>query len=245
MKSSNNYSLQINPSKLQLNQLKEWLINEHNESDEHKGFYCNWKSIQRSFEDKELVVLLSNDDPIGFATLIYTSEHTSEIQLFEIKPTFRGQGAATWFSIKLFDFFIKKKIYAVSLQCKPEESEAFWKKVGFIDMPEGIKFFAGTHLYKLLIPTLKPVLRSMHSTYVEVWNNEPFIARNEPSKWKWLPDINMETGIFKLPIIHPCRSDWRIRAIQNGDIIIDDKIKRFGNLEIDYGNFLIIEEFPK
>ena len=54
----------------------------------------------------------------------------------------------------------------------------------------------------------------------------------------------IENGRLKKPIIHPCRKDWRIRWTQNEKVIKDDKIKRFGNIEIDHSSYMIIMELP-
>jgi hypothetical protein len=243
MKNPGNYCISDRPTKSQLVEIEKWLIEERKSTSE--GFYCNWNSIKSCFESKNLVVFLSNDFPIGFACLRSNGELTAEISILEIKSNCRNQGLGDYFTKMLLDYLTKKNIYIAELQCAPEESESFWKKLNFLDVPDGVKFFLNKHLYKVLIPSQKPVEICDGSICIEIWDDEPHLTRNKPSKWKWVPDINTQTKKFKLPIIHPCNKDWRIKVIHKGTTIIDDKIKRFGNIEIDFGNFAIIRDIPQ
>ena len=47
-----------------------------------------------------------------------------------------------------------------------------------------------------------------------------------------------------MPIIHPCEKDWRIRWVKGNTIVVDSKIKRFGEIEIDFGPYMIIKRLP-
>ncbi len=238
------YSISFTPTQQHLDEIEKWLIEEQSATGD--GFYCNWTIIKSFFKKNNFAVISSNNLPIGFACWRHTSTLSGQINIFEIKPDFRKQGAGTYFTDKLLDFLIAQNIYVVDLQCVPPESESFWRKFDFIDVPSNIRFwdFRTQHLFRRLISHKQPTENYEGENYIEIWDAEPYATKNKESKWKWEIEINAENKTLKLPIIHPCEKDWRIRLIQKGKAVIDDKIKRFGSLEIDYGPYVIITELP-
>lgn len=236
------YSVTFTPTDQQVNEIEKWLIEERDSSNE--GFYCNWTIIKSFFKRGELAVLIVENNPIGFCCWRKTSELSGQINIFEIKPDFRGKGLGTLFAKELEKLFVSKNVCVIDLQCVPAESEEFWKKHSFIDVPFNIRYWDNQtkHLFKKLLPSLPEVSTHNGSNYIEIWDTEPIYTKHKESTWKW--DINSDTGKLPLPIIQPCEKDWRIKLVTNNKIIIDDKIKRFGNLEIDFGPYAIITQLP-
>ncbi|HTM92375.1 MAG TPA: GNAT family N-acetyltransferase, partial [Flavisolibacter sp.] len=183
---------------------------------------------------------------VGFACWQKTSEFTGQVNIFEIKPDFRSKGIGTYFTNRLLEHLLEKNTYVVDLECMPEGSESFWRKLGFKDVPSNIHCpdRETKHLYKPLIQCTKEVLSLHGNNYIEIWDNEPYATKNKEPKWKWNITVNSESKL-DLPIIQPCEKDWRIRLVLNNKVVIDDKIKRFGNVEIDHGSYAIIFEVPK
>lgn len=237
------YSISLDPITQHLEEIEKWLIAERDTNGE--GFYCNWTIIKNFYARNELVVLLVDNKPVGFCCWRKTSNLSGQINIFEIRPDYRGKGLGLSFTNKLLAFFVSKNIYVVDLQCVPENSESFWRKLGFIDVPPSIHFWdkQTTHLFKRLVPYQQQVQNHNGYNYIEIWDLEPYAAKNRESKWKWDLNITNEKKI-SLPIIQPCEQDWRIKFVQGGKVIIDDKIKRFGNIEIYNGPYAIITELP-
>jgi hypothetical protein len=193
-----------------------------------------------------LAVVFADSQAVGFACWRKTSEFTGQINIFEIKPEFRSQGVGTYFTIKLLKYLTEKNIYAIDLECMPESSESFWRKFGFKDVPPNIHYWNNqtVHLFKPLVPCAHGALNHNGIDYIEIWDNEPYATKNKESTWKWNLNLNEENKL-NLPIIQPCERDWRIKLVQESKVVIDDKIKRFGSVEIDHGPYAIIAEVPK
>lgn len=123
-----------------------------------EGFYCNLNTILSSYDLRQIAILIYNDQVIGFATWDINSIQIACIQIMEIKPVHRGKGYGEWFILRLFDYFIATGIVVVDVQCKPETSNPFWKKLGFIEFPSSY-YLPSTDkwLYRPLVPILTPI----------------------------------------------------------------------------------------
>jgi GNAT superfamily N-acetyltransferase len=238
-----NCSISFTLTKQELDEIEKWLIEERDNTGD--GFYCNWTIIENFYARKELAIISVNDHPVGFACWRKTSTFSGQINIFEIKPDFRGQGLGTYFTNKLLEYFVDKTMYALDVQCVPETSESFWRRFDFIDVPANIRYWdrQTIHLFKILVPCEQEVTHLEQSNYIEMWDFEPYGTKNRESKWKWNFKVDDQRKL-SLPIIRPCEKDWRIKCVEGGKVIIDDKIKRFGNVEIDYGPYAIITELP-
>lgn len=238
-----NHSVSFTPSTEHIEEIEKWLIEEKASSGE--GFYCNWSIIKNFFKREELAVLLVEDKPVGFCCWGTTSDFTGQINIFEIKPDSRGKGLGASFAKNLENLFISKNIYVIDLQCEPENSETFWRKFNFIDVPKNVNYWGNqtVSLFKRLVPAKQEVAIHNGSNYIEMWDAEPYAIRNKDSKWKWNLDLS-DVDKLSLPIIQPCEKDWRIKLVLEDKIVVDDKIKRFGGIEIDYGPYAIINKLP-
>lgn len=236
--------INLNPNENHLTNIEEWLIEEKNKFNE--GFYCNWNIIREAFTEKRLNIITENDFAIGF--IVYRiSDLTAEIVIAEIKPTERRKGIAKELINGTLEYFRTKEILVTQLFCSPENSEPFWKKVGFLNFPE-FPHNSQIRMYKPQIQTLELWNKSdlkNNEEVIELWNEEPHIAERINSKWKWELKYNSNTLILEKPIIFPAHYDWQI-CWRKGNLIIEkNKVKYFKTEEILNGNFIIIRELKK
>ena len=130
------------------------------------------------------------------------------------------------------------------LFCSPENSEPFWKNVGFLNFPE-FPHNSQIRMYKPQIQTLELWNKSdlkNNEEIIELWNEEPHIAERINSKWKWKLKFNSNTLTLEKPIIFPAHYDWQI-CWRKGNLITEKrKVKYFKNEEILNENFIIIRE---
>ena len=234
------------PTSNQIEEIKDWLIDEEKKYKE--GFFCNWDSIQHSFDDAKIAVLTCNKNSIGFITW-FEWEKVTRIQIAEIRPGYRQKGLGKFLSEKLFERLSKRGFIVLDLHCQPSSSEKVWKKLGFKRFPEAKDFerensASGRHLYKILVPHLKPTKSLALKESIELWYEEPHLARTEHAQLKWHPKFQKGTRNLIQPIIHPAKRDWQISWNRLEEIPKTDKIKYFSRNEIDFGNFIIISTLP-
>jgi len=231
----------INPSENHLNNIEEWLIEEYNRF--NKGFYCNWNIITNAFTEKRLSVITENDIAIGF--VVYRiSDLTAEIDIAEIKPAERKKGIAKELINSTLDYFKTNGTLVTQLFCSPENSESFWKNMGFLNFPE-FPHNSQIKMFKPLIQTLKLIDLSESENddeIIELWNEEPYRAERIEPKWKWKLNFKKDGFTLDKPIIFPAHYDWQI-CWRKGNLITEkDKVKYFKSEEILNSNFIIIRK---
>lgn len=221
--------------------IKTWL----QEEDEltGMGFYCNIETIESSFHKRKFLAICENKFPIGFAIWHYISDHVASVDILEIHPHHRNRDYARRLVNKLIDSFIDEGLLVVQLQCEPESSESFWRKMNFIDFPEGGSSRwnkLNAQLYRILVSHCEADSNVVSSERIELWNDEPYEVQDVKPNWTWPLEYSDDSESLKRPIIHPCHSDWRIRWIKDDIVVKDNKIKYFSEEEIDVGGFVII-----
>lgn len=109
-----------------------WLKDEHaNELGGYGGFYCNRSIIRRAARDSEMVVLLQGRAIIGFSVF-----HRSGIEIFEIRPKYRRKGHGSHFAGHLIQDLFASGSTHLNVDCVPQESQRFWRSLGFVDQEE-------------------------------------------------------------------------------------------------------------
>ncbi len=232
----------IAPTRFDLEKIKEWLIEEEQESNE--GFYCNWNIIEKAFNNDELITLNLKEKTVGF--LVWSKgEIYAEIDIMEIKPDYRKQGIGKLFFEQISEFFKQKGFLVIKLFCSPRESEKFWKKMGFIKFPDRGYSESDLTYFKPLIKVQTIVENQETDDTVELWDVEPYQKNNNQPKWTW--NINLDNGKLKLPIIQPCNCHWNLRWSKKGEMIREDKVKYFDTTEnrVEYSPFLYITNLIK
>ena len=228
----------FHPSKEHLADIQNWLIEEWNKT--NSGFYCNWNIIEDEYEKNNVAVIIENDLVIGFVVYgIY--ELRAVIDIAEIKPTERKKGIAKKLINDALDYFEQKGILVCELFCSPENSEPFWRKIGFENFPD-LPHISRINMFKPLVETLKPCDNAKSDTKISLWNCEPYQADNEKPKWNWDLNFVEDNETLTKPIIFPVSSDWQLELTKNGQKIASEKIKRFPIDFAGYGNFMIIQK---
>ena len=79
----------FDPTKNQIEEIKSWLIEENKVSKE--GFFCNWNSIQNSFKESEIGLIIVSESVVGFITW-FGNGYVTSIEIAEVKPGFTKKG---------------------------------------------------------------------------------------------------------------------------------------------------------
>ncbi len=240
-----NPKISFKPNSTHLEKIRAWLQDE--EASHGTGFFCNWHIITDSFENQKMAVLLLKTTPIGFITW-FEREKVTTIQIAEIRHGYRRMGYCRLLAEALFEKLLRKGKFVLELHCQPAASEKAWKKLGFARFPD-VDGFArynsehGRHLYRILVPYLKPTQATNIKDQVELWSVEPHYVDKASPKWRWKVKFDGTSDRLEKPIIFPAKKDWNIRRTRNGVILKDDKVKYFDRYEdIDFGDFIIIEK---
>lgn len=235
------YKIEINPSKKDLNEIKNWLKEEYELNGE--GFYCNWNIISNAQKTGTLIVFKIDNCCAGFVEWGKTYEFIIDINIFVIHPDYRGKGFGRIFYNLVRDHFKNDSTKVFKLFCEPTSSEEFWKKMNFYKLP---KFGYSQHeltYFSILVDTASSDYIE-GADIIELWDVEPvWVEDNEP-KWIWY--IENKNNELSLPIIHPCDCNWQIRWIRNGKVLKEEKVKYFteNNFEFYHDKFLIIRNLP-
>jgi len=230
--------LNFNPTEKHLADLKNWLIEEWNKT--NSGFYCNWNIIEDEFAENNVSVITDNGTAIGFVVYrIY--EFHAVIDITEIKTTERKKGVAKKLINGTLDYFKQKGVLVCQLYCSPENSEPFWKRIGFENFPV-LPHDSKINMFKPLIETLQPKDKAETGTSISIWNCEPYQADEKNAKWNWDLSFEIDNETLTKPIVFPVASDWQAELTKNGEKIISNKIKRFSVDMADYGSFMIIRK---
>lgn len=243
-----NVRISFKPTLAQCNEIREWLIAEEKKAP-LSGFYCNWNSIQYSFDDGKMAVITLEKGTIGFVTW-FNNDRVTKIQIAEIKPGFRKMGYGRLLTNALLAHLKEQGVIAVRLHCQPSKSEVAWRKLGFKRFPNVPEMSAlnnyeeGRNLYQILVPHTKLSKSKIPKESIELWAVEAYQADRYASQWKWLPKFVMGSRKLVSPIIAPAKYKWNIRWKINDQIIKDGQVKYFGNTGISYDTFIIIEELP-
>lgn len=218
-------------------QIRTWLYQEYEVNG--KGFHCHWDMIEKAFDENRINLISDSDLIVGF--LVYKlSDLVMDIKLAEIKPSHRGLGFGRKLVEKSFSAVRAEGIIVAELFCSPEESEPFWKKLGFNNFPN-LYNTKKIRMYRPLVPTLEPTETNNGSEVIKLWNVKPYLAGNSLPKWTWDLKFKSNSNELSKPIVHPAESEWQVSY--NGDIgIVENQmIKYFGCNCCEYDDFLIVK----
>jgi len=231
----------LEPTIIHLNEIKDWLIKEQNQS--NNGFFCNWNIIERSFERNELISLELNDSTIGFIVW-RQSDIFIEIDIIEIHYDYRRKGLGKTFFEMVLESYKEKGILAIKLFCTSRESELFCRKMGFIKFPQRGYSESDLTFYKPLIEVCENTETPNELNNIELWDVEPYQSSKKKPRWCWT--IDTQNGKLIKPIIQPCNVNWNVRWTKNGVIVKEDKVKYFSRENpIDFSPFMYIEKLDE
>lgn len=240
---SHNINVSFNPSQSHLNLIKEWLKEEYQRF--KRGFYCNWSSIESSYNEKCLAVIYFDDEPIGF-NAFFEWNLTATFNVVEIKQSWRDRGIGKILVDHCLDHLKSKGFSSVDLQCKPASSEVIWKRLGFDEYPSKLQRpYSTKRLFKILTPSIKLTKLGEAERMIELWDGEPHETKNKPATWRWELEFEGITSKLSLPIIQPAYHNWRIRLTVRSEVLIDTTVKYFNREDvIDCRDFIVIKALP-
>lgn len=236
--------INFHPTGAMLDQIEIWLkIELHREGE---GFYNNWKSICKAFDNSRVAILLLENTAIGFVTWSYDSDFTASIDIISIKSSERRKGYGNELVICLLEKFKESGYLCVDVECISPVSENFARQLDFIDFPKEVaqQHFDRDYiaLYKTLTQTLPVALCTNSINTIDIWDDEPHAAKSKPPTWTWNIIIDNNAKL-SLPIIHPICRDWQIRWTNEAGTSKTEKIKRFADERI-FGKFIILDTLP-
>jgi hypothetical protein len=224
----------------ELTEINIWLKSEVEESENNTGFFHNWNKIEKAKNEKKIFIIKNETDVLGL--LVWSSnEICVEIDIFEIKPSYRKNGIGGHFFYKVCKYWERNNYFVVKLFCEPKESEKFWKKMNFIKFPDINYSISKLTYYKPLIEIKETTNKNEINNKLELWNVEPHQIKNINPQWTW----NIEENNF-IPILNPCNPNWNIRWTKKGKIINENKVKRFSKkTKIEFNTFIYISELTE
>jgi len=99
-----------------------WLL-EQEQCEVHGSFLCNWNLTLEIHGEKQLIVAVLSDEPVAYIW--------KDFGILEVRESFRRMGIGK----RLVEFAMNharnEGEYAISIECAPETSIPFWKKMGF------------------------------------------------------------------------------------------------------------------
>ena len=228
--------LEFYPTEKHIVDIKNWLIEEWNKT--HNGFYCNWNIISKRFDKKNVILITDNNFPVGF--LVYSiSDFLSVIDIVEVKPSERNRGIAKKLINETLEYFKLKGVLVCELFCSPENSEPFWKRIGFKNFPD-FPYDSKLSMFKPLVESLKPTENGASKKTISLWNCEPYQVKDKNPIWIWNLDFMADGETLRKPIIFPAFKDWYVKFSVNDEIKESEQVKRFP-FKIRYsGSFMII-----
>lgn len=229
-----------NPSIKHYKEIEAWLIEEDNLYNE--GFYCNIDSVKQSFDLKKLIAITEDEQTIGFLTYYFLNDSVVNIVIAEIKRDRRKMGFGKVLLEKSCNYFIEQGALVTQLRCSPESSRKAWKKMGFMDFPEGMIRDSGLYLYKILVETTSLYSGNEDVERIDLWDFEDHYNQIGP-KWRWKLKRKPGSNFLIKPIIHPSGEEWSVSHNLNGEITEKTIMKNFNKKKYDAGYFLIIKEF--
>ena len=214
-----------NPTNKHLEDIEKWLKEEEEVSG--SSFICNWRIIEECYSEKRMIIMAKKNNVEAF--FIWSDGNkVVDCLIAVVKPALRGQGLGSRFIGEVLKCLRQDfGVWAVELQCKPLQSESFWRLNGFIDYPANHPRRAehGTHLYKNLFQDEKPVESKFQSVLLEIWCRAP-LGVSETDE----PDFQITTSLIKdnkfFPaIVFPVSNDWTVKIKVDGETITKGKVK--------------------
>ena len=132
----------VAPTQAQTETAIRWLRDEHlDELGGFSGFYCNRSIIRRAAREGDMRVLTEGRKVIGLAVF-----NQYGIDIFEIRPGYRRAGYGRSFAQHIIQDLFARGSTALNVDCVPQESERFWRALGFVDQEERYRSWGKTEL---------------------------------------------------------------------------------------------------
>ncbi len=192
----------------------------------------------------ELLILLHNKYPVGYASIRIESKYIAKIVLAEIHPQYRGKGYGRLLVDHILSLYKKKGCLVVEIESKNHDSDTFGTKMNFVDFPTNFRTKRKT-MYHILISNLEYATSINDADEViKLWDSG-VIRSNTPANWIWKIEYKDNSNLLKTPIIHPAHFDWKIQWSNGNEIFQNTIMKNFDSPPIEFGNYIIISELHK
>ncbi|QBO58403.1 GNAT family N-acetyltransferase [Chryseobacterium salivictor] len=201
---TNKYIINFSPTEQQMAEIYSWTTFPIN----------NWSSIDSSFRNKTLAIAIYENKVIGF--IAYKLEGASiYIEIVNTHPNFEKRGIARFLVGKIAELYSHSEYKAFYLFCAPNETQCFWKKLGFDYFPENQLKNRNERIWMFYIfgevCTIKKyaeIKKGEH--FVEIWNSELNTDSCDPN---WYTDIEFHDNTKKLkkPLLFFGDDKWQIR----------------------------------
>ena len=228
-----NYIIDFKPTEKDFEYIHEWLISTQS------GFLNNISAIYNSFKNNSFVTLKEDSKTIGFLTFFQESNFkTVRIGFFEIKKDCRKQGMGKFFMKEFLNVIEKHGSFVVELYCAPEDSQHFWRKIGFEDKIFSKSSTKSIWLYKILNLKLNGKNESDYEKEkITIWKEYGIENFNK----EFEIEVHKTTKLLYQPLIINGLNEWEIKW-QKGEIEKINQVKRITKDGLDYGDFIIIEK---
>lgn len=212
------------------------------EEDKELGhsFICNESVIVAAHSNKEARYWVSDDGEV-VAFLIYSqSGYCTTIDIVATDFRRRGRGFGKQL-VKLFEKEARESFVTAAfyLQCQPPESEGFWRRMGFVDLPEltqMTKMDRYKALYKMLHPL--PPNDIDPDVQIDLWDVDFY---------KGIPDTEQDFQVLLNANIDHTETlafhvydDQAIRVTVGG-MMREDKVKYSPLWEYREGSFVLLD----
>ena len=242
-----NFKFIAQPRDGRLEQITKWLQEE--KANTGTGFHCNISVINKAFKDKEAFCVTVKNEAIGFC-IVSPRGCTARIEIAEVCPAFRGSGAGRFMVENCLNTLTLRGVQVVDLECKPTESESFWRFMGFCSIPDGVDvnsfsaYNKPIKLFRPVCPAQEEILLKSSENVIELYDCEPWASRNRLPRWTWPVLTQDNSNMLKKPIIHPANEKWHIRW-KNGDTIVKEgKVQSFSSDSENWGRYVILTKLP-
>ena len=123
----NIFKIKFDIENSELDEIENWLKEESKTS--KNSFYNYWNLILVSYSEKRMAIIKNEKQVIGY-TIWSIGDIYIEIELFEIKPSYRKKRVGEYFIQEISKYFKNKNFLPLKVFCPSAESGIFWKKNG-------------------------------------------------------------------------------------------------------------------
>ncbi len=111
--------------------IERWLLQYENE-EPHSTFHCNWNLTRDCHPEGDLLVYV---DPESAQPVAYLWGGLIQSGILEVRPDMRRRGIGAALVQRAFGLAAEAEEPILTVQCEPETSLEFWKRMGFSILP--------------------------------------------------------------------------------------------------------------
>ena len=210
----------------------------------------NISTVYDCYKNNSLIIATLNNKVIAYYALI-VNEVSMFISLAEVKKEFRNKGVGKIILNEIERKFYNTQYKALYLYCSPQESQFYWKKIGFDYFPENLRKNRNekTYMYKIINPILESIdhnqiCKTDEHEYLEVWNDKSSFVEDIAANWIWKLDfVDINSRILKFPFLFFGDDHWKVRW-SKGDKIIKECDYKYFDRKNEIYECMFIDKMP-